>query len=83
MGQRYGWKPAVGNSAIVKTLLKKQGCDHLSLGDISITELEMEYGVLSQESSAKKNSFFFLRDEISEQNNIPNHLKSDYFQNLG
>ena len=77
LGQRYGWKPAVGNSAIVKTLLKKRGCDHLPLGDISITELEMEYGALSQESSAKKNSFFFLRDEISEQNSIPNHLKSD------
>ena len=64
LGQRYGWKPEIKNSSIIKTILKKKGCDHLPLGKVSITEIEMEYGGLSQDSNDKKNSFFFLREDL-------------------
>ena len=67
LGNRYGWKPKiVQNSKTMKKLIEK-GLSHLAEQDMSMTEIEMEYGVLTPRMAEKmKNSaFFYIRDHNS------------------
>lgn len=45
LGHRYGWQPPVQNSEKIKNMLGKRGCSHLPLGQVSITQMEIEYAL--------------------------------------
>lgn len=66
LGQRYGWKPPIENSLKIKNMLMKRGCSRAleHLGQMSITELEMEYAALWENGNCK--SFFFIRDHSAQ-----------------
>ena len=73
LGERYGWKPPIENSLMIKSRLESHGCSNLPLGEVSITELEIEYGVLSRRD-ARKNAFFFIRDHTSIEESVPKEM---------
>lgn len=64
LGGRYGWSPEVGDGAITERLLMKypwiEGCVKKGM---SITEMEMQFGVLS--NPEKINAFFYQKNEVA------------------
>ena len=64
LGGRYGWIPQEGDDAITEKLLARYPWvqDSVSKG-LSITEMEMQFGVLANPELI--NAFFFQKDEIA------------------
>lgn len=68
LGTRYGWVP----DDLPQSLLKKYGLE--IDGPVSMTELEIRYGILNQKKNSK--AVAFIRDSIT---NLPTELRSKYY----
>jgi telomerase protein component 1 len=79
LGERYGWKPAIQDSIRIKNKLQNKGCDSdLKLGNVSVTEIEMEYGALCRKDTSKSHAFFFLRNRDQLQDMVPEPHLPDF-----
>ena len=64
LGGRYGWIPREGDDAITEKLLARYPWVEESVSKgLSITEMEMQFGVLANPEHI--NAFFFQKDEIA------------------
>ncbi|XP_076824708.1 telomerase protein component 1-like isoform X1 [Clavelina lepadiformis] len=76
LGTRYGWVPKAadlpqdGEFAWIHDLPDKR----------SITELEMLQGALQNKSEMKERAFFYIRDGISLDQNIPKKFQDDFVE---
>ena len=71
LGERYGWKPQIQEPKLLQRLQHKIQ-DTLDVGNVSMTELEMLYNGLNE------NSFYFIRDHEMLSNEIPNEFLPDF-----
>lgn len=81
IGGRYGWIPQEGDEAITEKLLIKypwiKGCVKDGL---SITEMEMQFGVLNNPEPI--NAYFFQKDEIAIPGKFREKRGSEHAQKL-
>lgn len=72
IGQRYGWCPTSGDLHVNERLYELYGEDikHYIAEGMSITEMEMQYGVLQLPEEAKQGTtaYFYIKDcEVSDR----------------
>lgn len=70
IGERYGWIP---NQSIIDETVQKYNIDNKE--EKSVTELEIQFGALSQENLS--NCIFCFREEL-DKTNLPEELKKSY-----
>ena len=85
LGERYGWKPKIENQSRSMKKLADKNLTHMATEqNLSITHLEMEYGVLTEKFQEnddfheKPSAFFYIRDYSSFQSSLPSEFKLDF-----